>query len=44
MKAINQFSAPVLHVFALVLLLLAGGFGSALAGSSELSTAVFYVQ
>ena len=44
MKTINQFNTLVLPVFALILLLLAGSFELSFAESSELSTAVFYVQ
>ncbi|MGD8761600.1 MAG: hypothetical protein PVG87_04760 [Desulfobacteraceae bacterium] len=44
MKTKYQFNVLFLPVFVLISLLAAGGFGSSFAESSELSTAVFYVQ
>jgi hypothetical protein len=44
MKTLNQFSVLFLPVFVLISLLLVDGYGPSLAESSELSTAVFYVQ
>ena len=44
MKTIDKLKALVLPVFALMLLLLVGGFEPFFAESSELSSTVFYVQ
>ena len=44
MKTKYPFNALFLPVFVLISLLLVGGFELSFAESSELSTAVFYVQ